>query len=306
MIGNIIRKRIHTSRITFVGLGNMGYNMACNLIKGGVKVAGFDANQTVTEKFIKEVGGEKFSSIEEAAKESDAVLTMLPNSKIVNQVWESAAKSAKKGTYFIDSSTISPIDTVELANKFKSRGFIPADAPVSGGVMGAKNATLSFMIGSDKEHFEKIKSYVSLLGKNFFYCGNNSNGQVAKVCNNLCLGITMVGLSESLALGVKLGMDPKVLSEIMSVSSARCWSLDTYNPIPNVLPNVPSSREYDNGFSMELMSKDINIALDCAKNVNLQTDLSNRTLEHYEALKKKNSSKDFSYVYQYILNNKKI
>jgi 3-hydroxyisobutyrate dehydrogenase len=231
---------------------------------------------------------------------------MLPNSKIVNEVWEAAAKCSKKGTYFIDSSTISPIETVELANKFKARGFIPADAPVSGGVMGAKNATLSFMIGSEKEHFEKVKEFLSLMGKNFFYCGSNSNGQVAKICNNLCLGITMVGLSESLALGVKLGMDPKVLSEIMSVSSARCWSLDTYNPIPEVMPNVPSSRNYENGFSMELITKDINIALDCAKNVELETDLSKRTLEHYETLKKSNSTKDFSYVYQYILNNKKI
>ena len=306
MIRNIFRRNIHTQRVTFVGLGNMGFNMANNLVKGGVKVCGFDANPSVTEKFIKEHGGEKFDSIESAAKESDAIITMLPNSKIVSEVWEKAAKTANTGTYFIDSSTISPIETVELAKKAKSQGFIPADAPVSGGVMGAKNATLSFMIGSEKEHFEKVKSFLSLMGKNFFYSGANSNGQVAKICNNLCLGITMVGLSESLALGVKLGMDPKVLSEIMAVSSARCWSLDVYNPVPNVLPNAPASRDYENGFSMELMTKDLNIALDCAKNVDLETDLSQKTLQHYETLKKKNSSKDFSYVYQYILNNKKI
>jgi 3-hydroxyisobutyrate dehydrogenase len=294
------------SRVTFVGLGNMGYNMAHNLIKGGFKVAGFDADKNITEKFIKESGGENFDSIESAVKESEAVITMLPNSKIVNSVWETASKTAKKATYFIDSSTISPIETLDLASRFKSKGFIPADAPVSGGVMGAKNATLSFMVGSDLNEFEHIKRYLNPMGKNFFHCGDNSKGQVAKVCNNLCLGITMVGLSESLALGVKLGMDPKILSGIMSVSSGRCWSLDTYNPIPNTLPNAPSNRNYENGFSMELISKDLNIALECAKNVDLEVEMSKMTLEHYESLKKKFPNKDFSYVYQYILANKKL
>ena len=180
-----ICRRMHTGRITFVGLGNMGLNMATNLIKAGVKVAGFDANKNVTEKFMKEMGGENFDSIESACRESDVVFTMLPNSKIVKEVWEKAF-TAKKGTYFIDSSTISPIDTVSLANVARSKGFIPADAPVSGGVMGAKNATLSFMIGSEKEDFESVKSILSPMGKNFFYCGANSNGQVAKICNNLC------------------------------------------------------------------------------------------------------------------------
>ena len=304
MLRNIWKRQMHT-KVTFVGLGNMGYNMAHNLVKGGVRVAGFDNNPAVAEKFITEFGGENYDSIESAVKDSHAVITMLPNAKIVSSVWKTAAKTAKKGTYFIDSSTISPIDTVELAKQAKEKGFIPVDAPVSGGVMGAKNATLSFMVGCEKEHFEKVKGFLHLMGKNFFYCGANSNGQIAKTCNNLCLGITMIGLSESLALGVKMGMDPKVLSDIMSVSSARCWSLDTYNPVPNVLPNAPSSRNYENGFSFELMTKDLNIALDCAKSVNLEADLSKMTLEHYEALKKENPSKDFSYVYQNIINHKK-
>ena len=130
--------------------------------------------------------------------------------------------------------------------------------------------------------------------------------EVAKIANNLCLGITMVGLSESLALGVKLGIDPKVLSDIMSVSTSRCWSIDTYNPIPGMLPNTPSSRDYENGFGMELITKDMNIALECAKNVDLDVELSKQALEHYEKLTKAGlAKKDFSYVYQYILKNKK-
>lgn len=301
----ITMKYNHT-KVTFVGLGNMGYHMATNLVKSGnFKVSGFDLNKEVTEKFKNE-GGEKYDSLEASLKDADALITMLPNPKSVNAVWEIAHNNAKKGTLLIDSSTISPIDTTELANKTKQKGFVAVDAPVSGGVMGANKATLSFMVGCEKQYYDKVANILKPMGKNFFHCGENSFGQVAKVCNNLVLGITMVGLSESLALGVKLGIDPKTLSDIMGVSSARCWSLDTYNPIPGVMPNVPASRDYENGFSMELITKDLQIAMDCMKNVNLDAELSKKTLEHYQTLKQKNPSKDFSWVYEYILNNKKI
>lgn len=294
------------SRITFVGLGNMGLPMATNLLKSGIKVAGFDFNQQSVETLRKN-GGCTYQTLESAIKDSDALITMLPNAKAVQTVWEDAEKFAKKNTVFIDSSTISPIDAGNFAQQSEAKGFLSADAPVSGGVMGATKATLSFMIGSKKENYELIKSILGPMGKNFFYCGENSSGQIAKICNNLCLGITMAGLSESLALGVKLGIDSKVLSEIMSVSSGRCWSLDTYNPIPNVMENVPSSRNYENGFSMELITKDINIALDCAKKVDLDMELSNKTQDQYQQIKQKGfNNKDFSFVYQYILNNKKI
>lgn len=295
------------NRITFVGLGNMGLPMAKNLLNSGVKVAGFDFNQASVLS-LKESGGCNYSTLESAIKESEILITMLPNAKAVKTVWDDASKFVnKKNIIFIDSSTISPLDALNLAKDCEKKGIIAADAPVSGGVMGATKATLSFMIGSKKEYFETIKGILGPMGKNFFYCGENSSGQIAKICNNLCLGITMAGLSESLALGVKLGIDAKVLSEIMAVSSGRCWSLDTYNPIPNVMENVPSSRDYDNGFSMELMTKDINIALDCAKKIELDLELSNKTQEHYEKIKDKGfKNKDFSFVYQYILNNKKI
>ena len=301
-----IQKNCFSNKITFVGLGNMGYSMAYNLVKGGYKVSGFDTQVEVEKKFQTD-GGEVCSNLEESIKDSDILITMLPNYKAVNKIWETSFKVAKKGTILIDSSTTSPVDTKELAKRAISNGFVPADAPVSGGVMAAKAGTLNFLIGSEKEKFDIIKKILTPMGKNFFYCGENSLGQVAKIANNLCLGITMVGLSESLALGVKLGIDPKTLSDIMSVSTSRCWSIDTYNPIPGILPSTPSSREYENGFGMELITKDINIALECAKNVELDIELSKKTLEHYESLNNKGlSKKDFSYVYQYILNNKKI
>jgi 3-hydroxyisobutyrate dehydrogenase len=292
--------------VTFVGLGNMGLPMAQNLIKTGAKVSGFDFNQSNVDTLIKS-GGTRYDTFQSAIENSEILITMLPNANAVKNVWDDAAKYAKKNSVFIDSSTISPIDAQNLAKANESNGYICADAPVSGGVMGATKATLSFMIGTKKDNFELIKKILTPMGKNFFYCGENSSGQIAKICNNLCLGITMAGLSESLALGVKLGIDSKVLSEIMGVSSGRCWSLDTYNPIPNVMENVPSSRNYENGFSMELMTKDINIALECAKKIELDLELSNKTQEHYEKIKEKGfKNKDFSFVYQYILNNKKI
>lgn len=302
---NYLSKNFH-NRVTFVGLGNMGLPMAHHLIKSGKKVAGFDANNQVTENFRKN-GGCNFQTLESAAKESDCIITMLPNANIVNSVWSEAFNFANKGTFFIDSSTISPIDAKNFCTEGENKGFICADAPVSGGVMGATNATLSFMVGTKKENFEKIEGYLSPMGKKIFNCGEHSSGQIAKICNNLCLGITMAGLSESLALGTKLGADQKVLSEIMGVSTARCWSLDSYNPIPGVMENTPSSRNYENGFSMELITKDLNIALDCAEKTKLDLDLSKDALRYYDIIRKEGlTGKDFSYVFQYILNNKKI
>ena len=301
----LCKKNLH-NRVTFIGLGNMGYPMAQNLIKSGIKVAGFDTNTQVTENF-RNFGGCKFQTFESAIKESDAIITMLPNATIVEKIWSDAFNYAKKGTYMIDSSTISPIDAKNLAEKAHGKNFICADAPVSGGVMGAQNATLSFMVGTKNQDFEQISKYLSPMGKKIFYCGEHSSGQIAKICNNLCLGITMAGLSESLALGVKLGADPKVLSEIIGVSSGRCWSVDTYNPIPGVMEKVPSSRDYENGFSMDLITKDLNIALDCANKTELDLDLSKATQNYYTTIKNEGmNNKDFSYVFQYILNNKKI
>lgn len=302
---NLTKKNMH-NRTTVIGLGNMGFSMGQNLIKSGVKVAGFDANNQVTENF-KNSGGCNFQTLESAVKESDCIITMLPNAKIVENVWSEVFNYAKKNTFIIDSSTISPIDAKNLAENAQKKGFICADAPVSGGVMGAQNATLSFMVGSKKEDFEKIKKFLNPMGKKIFYCGEHSSGQIVKICNNLCLGITMAGLSESLALGVKLGGDPKILSEIMGVSTARCWSLNTYNPIPNMMENTPSSRDYENGFSMELITKDLNIALDCANKTEMDLDLSKATENYYSTIKNEGlKNKDFSYVFQYILNNKKI
>jgi 3-hydroxyisobutyrate dehydrogenase len=300
-----LHKQFH-NKITFVGLGNMGFPMAMNLLKAGHSVSGFDSDSSVQNKF-QENGGQKHQTLQTALENSDVLITMLPNGKIVKSVFDQSYNHLKKGAALINTSTISPIEQQEIGKEAKAKGFTCADAPVSGGVMGAQNATLSFMIGCDKEHFDKIKSILQPCGKNFFKCGEIGSGQVAKVCNNLCLAITMVGLSESLALGKKLGIDSKILSDIMSVSSARCWSVDTCNPVPGVMENVPASRDYERGFSNDLITKDVLIASDCAKRVGLDLEVTEKVIEHYKALKDLNKgNKDFSIVYQYILNNKKI
>ena len=301
----LTKKNVH-NRVTFIGLGNMGFSMGGHLMASGVKVAGFDQDKSVTEKF-QSAGGCKFQTLESAVMESDAVITMLPSGKIVESVWNETTAYANKATTFIDSSTISPVDAKNLAEATMKKGFTCADAPVSGGVMGAQNATLSFMVGCKPEDYEKIEKFVSPMGRKVFNCGLHSSGQIAKCCNNLCLGITMAGLSESLALGVKLGADPQILSDIMKISTGRCWSLDTCNPIPGIMEGVPASRDYENGFSMALISKDLGIALDCAKATGLDLDLSKDTANYYATLRDGGlPNKDFSYVFQHILNNKKI
>lgn len=161
---------------------------------------------------------------------------------------EGIFKNARKGTVILDTSTISPVASKEFAAEAKKRDFIFIDTPMSGGINGAINGTLTFMVGCDKDHFETAKSLLSGMGKNIFHCGGPGTGEIAKVCNNLVLGINMIATSEGLSLGEKLGIDPKILSNILSVSTGRSWCIDSYNPRPGVMENVPSSKNYNGGF----------------------------------------------------------
>lgn len=293
-------------RATFIGLGNMGLHMATNLLKQGkYSVSGFDLNKEQESLLVKN-GGDQMT-LEESLEQSSVVMTMLNTGDIVKKTWRKCFPLVKKGTVFIDSSTISPLDSKEISKEALNLGLIPCDAPVSGGVVGAKNGTLTFIVGSQSQDFESLKTFLLQMGKNVFYCGENSTGQVAKICNNLVLGITTIGVSESVALGVKLGIDPKVLTEIMSVSTAYSWSVNVNNPVPGVFESSASSRNYDNGYNTCLITKDLNIGLDCAKEVGFDLEMTRRALNYYETIENKgHEKKDFSYVYQYILNDKKI
>lgn len=214
-------------------------------------------------------------------------------------------QAARPGTLLVDCSTIDPNVAAEVAKSASEKGFSMVDAPVSGGVGGAEAATLTFMVGGEEAAFEAARAYLRHMGKNIVHCGPASTGQVAKVCNNLILGISMAAVAEAMNLGVRLGADPKVLASIINTSSGRCWSSDTYNPVPGVMDNVPASRGYTGGFGVALMRKDLGLALDAAKAVDAPLPTGGLAHTLYSVMTNKGYGKrDFSSIFEF-LNEKK-
>jgi 3-hydroxyisobutyrate dehydrogenase len=253
--------------ISFIGLGNMGGPMARNLLKAGHALTVFDVVKANVDGLVA-AGATAADSARHAAAQRDVVVTMLPSSPHVKSVYlgdDGVLAGATAGSVLIDSSTIDPATAREVAAAARERGHDMADAPVSGGTGGAEAGTLTFMVGATPELFERIKPLLSQMGKNIVNCGGAGTGQVAKICNNMLLGISMIGVAEAMNLGSALGIDPKVLAGIINTSSGRCWSSDTYNPYPGVLPNAPASRGYTGGFGTDLMLKDLGLATDAAK-----------------------------------------
>jgi 3-hydroxyisobutyrate dehydrogenase len=254
-------------KIGFVGLGHMGAPMARNLLKAGHSLVVYDLVQRNVDA-LKSAGAGAATSPARAAGEAELVITMLPSSPHVRSVYldgEGVLSGAARGVTLIDSSTIDPHTAREVAALAAQHGNPMADAPVSGGTGGAEAGTLTFMVGGSSEVFDQIAPVLRHMGKNIVYCGESGTGQVAKICNNLLLGITMIGVSEAMNLGTALGIDAKVLAGIINTSSGRCWSSDTYNPYPGVMDNVPAARGYTGGFGADLMLKDLGLAVDAAK-----------------------------------------
>lgn len=258
-------------KIGFIGLGNMGGPMANNLLKAGHELFIFDLMEASIKKLVDQSPAKvkALSAPQEiAAAGMDVIITMLPAAAHVKSVYLGSSgllEKLTKNTALIDCSTIDPQTAREIAALAKAQGVVMLDAPVSGGTGGAEAGTLTFMVGGEESDFNQWKTIFSLMGKNIVYCGGSGNGQVAKVANNMLLGISMIGTAEAMSLGVSLGMDPKVLAGIINTSSGRCWSSDTYNPFPGVLENVPSSRGYSGGFGSDLMLKDLGLAAEAAK-----------------------------------------
>jgi 3-hydroxyisobutyrate dehydrogenase len=253
--------------IGFVGLGHMGAPMARNLLKAGHSLIVYDVVQRNVDA-LKSAGASAATSPAKAAAQAELVITMLPSSPHVKSVYldkEGVLSGAARGVTLIDSSTIDPHTAREVASLAAQHGNPMADAPVSGGTGGAEAGTLTFMVGGSSEVFEQIAPVLRQMGKNIVHCGESGTGQVAKICNNLLLGITMIGVSEAMNLGTALGIDAKVLAGIINTSSGRCWSSDTYNPYPGVMDNVPAARGYTGGFGADLMLKDLGLAVDAAK-----------------------------------------
>ena len=288
-------------QVLFVGLGNMGFPMACNLLKKDLQVYGFDLVTTHKSAFEK-LGGHWCASLESAASKVDVVIVMLPGSPEMKNLYLENGKLfdfLKPNTLILDCSTASPDTCSFLYEEAQKRKLRLLCAPVSGGTSGAVAGSLTFMVGGEATDLEEARFFFSIMGKNIFHAGKAGDGQSAKICNNMLLAIHMIGTSEAFALGESLGLNPKKLNEIMLASSGNNWSLENYNPYPNLMDNVPSSRDYEGGFSVKLMSKDLGLALDCIEKTQQKAELGEKAYKIYkEHLESGFETKDFSHIFQ--------
>ena len=254
----------HLPKIAFIGLGNMGSPMALNLLKKGYAVSVFDLVQATMDSLEQE-GATQANSALEVVNNADVVISMLPAGKHVKSLYigeNGLISQLKADTLVIDSSTIDASTSKAVANKLAKRGIHFIDAPVSGGVGGATAGTLTFIVGGEEQDYATALPILQAMGKNIFHAGQHGAGQVAKICNNMLLSVLMLGTSEALQMGIDNGLDPKVMSDIMLQSSGKNWTLELYNPCPDVMPNVPSSNDYQGGFMVDLMKKDLGLAMD--------------------------------------------
>jgi 3-hydroxyisobutyrate dehydrogenase len=291
------------ARIGFIGLGNMGLPMAQNLIKAGHQVEGVDVNPAAVEK-LKAAGGISVETSKVAAARADVVITMLPAGKEVRDVYLGAGgiiENTNEGTLLIDCSTIDVETARAVASAAQAKGLLMLDAPVSGGVGGATAATLTFMVGGSTQAFTRALSILEKMGKTIVHAGGAGNGQAAKICNNMILGISMIAVSEAFVLAEKLGLDHQKLFDISSKSSGQCWALTNYCPVPGPVPTSPANRDYQAGFTAAMMLKDLKLSQDAAKAAGARTSLgadAARIYSHY--VESGEAGKDFSGIIRFI------
>ena len=276
-------------KIGFIGLGNMGLPMYINLSEAGHDVYGFD----IIKKDLPEL--KIVDNITSAIKDMDVVITMLPDSKSLKSVVSKVIKIIKKGKVFIDCSTVDIETTKSIAEKLKEKKIGFLDAPVSGGIVGAKEGNLTFMVGGPNKLHKYVKPILQIMGKRIIFCGPTGSGQVAKMCNNLILGVTMISTSETIALADRLGLDRNIFYEVVSTSSGNSWSLSTYCPIPNVGPKTPSDSNYKPGFSSELMLKDLKLAKIESKKTNSNTPMGDLAFKIYKQFVEKDGGREFDF-----------
>lgn len=288
-------------RVAFIGLGNMGGPMAIKLASRGFDVRAFDLSADAM-KTVSAAGVHTAASAAEAVHGASVVISMLPAGRHVADLYlgsNGLFARLPQGTLVIDSSTIDVETAIRVANDAVERGLCMIDAPVSGGTAGASAGTLTFIVGAEKADLERARTLLQAMGKNIFHAGGRGAGQMAKICNNMLLGIQMTGTAEALALGVAHGLDPAVLSEIMSRSSARNWVLDTYNPWPGIMASSPASRGYQGGFGTDLMLKDLELAANAAQAAGLELPLGTLATACYRDLRDDGKGKlDFSAIVQ--------
>ncbi len=261
------------TRVAFIGLGNMGGGMAANQAKAGREVLAFDLSAAAMDKAAG-AGCAKAGSVAEAVKTADVVITMLPAGPHVRSVYaEQILPSAPRTALLIDSSTIDVESARAVASQAKAAGFRFADAPVSGGTAAADAGTLAFMVGCDEADFAAVEDAIQPMSRITIRAGDHGAGQAAKICNNMVLGISMIGVCEAFALAEKLGLDGERFFEIASKSSGQCWSLTSYCPWPGPVPTAPSNRDYEGGFATAMMLKDLKLAQEAAARAGAATPL---------------------------------
>ncbi|KAJ2072447.1 hypothetical protein GGI13_001891 [Coemansia sp. RSA 455] len=299
--------------IGFIGLGQMGFNMARHLrSKSKAPFVVYDLNRHAMEQFCAEGGKDvgMASSPAELASRTSVIVTVLPESAHVKEAYlgeSGIIRGLRQGNLCIDSSTIDTSVSIDVSRQIIAAGARAVDAPISGGIMGAKAATLTFMVGSQTDgDFEQARAHLLLMGKNVVRCGDLGAGQAAKICNNLLLAISMIGTAEAMNLGMRLGLDPKVLASIVNTSSGRCWSSDTANPVPEVIATAPSTNNYNDGFKSRLMLKDLGLVSNAAKDSKTPLMLGALAENIYRHLSNDTAmaEKDFSVVYQWLAGKK--
>ena len=284
-------------KIGFIGLGAMGSGMAANLAKAGNEVCAYDLNSNALE-LAKVNGCKTTQKLEEACIDKDFIISMLPNGEIVKDVYGREGgvfECAPKSALLIDCSTISVEDARFISDSAQKCGLLMIDAPVSGGVGAADAGTLTFMVGASTIGFERAKAVLSEMGKVIIHAGGSGNGQAAKICNNMLLAVSMAGVAEAFVLAERLGLDSKSFFEIASKSSGQCWSLSSYAPVKGLVESAPVNRDFENGFAVALMNKDIGLALEAAKSAGFSPAMALQAKEIYSKYEvNTNKSKDFS------------
>jgi 3-hydroxyisobutyrate dehydrogenase len=281
----------------------MGGNMVANLLKNGHKVVVYDKSQDAVNDAASK-GATVAASVTQLAQQSDRIITMLPTPKIVKEIFsgpDGIIENSKPGSILLDCSTVGPETPIELVKAAKAKGVTFVDAPVTGAVPAARAGTLTFLVGGSDSEFEAVKDLLLGMGKNVVHCGPTGSGQAAKICNNMCLAINMISTAETLNLAKKLGIDPKLMTKILNISSGRSWCSEIYNPVPGVMEDVPCNVGYKGGFQVQLISKDLSLVQQSATEHKVPLPLGSLAYQTYlTMLNNGYYGKDFSSVYEFL------
>ncbi|MGW6696415.1 3-hydroxyisobutyrate dehydrogenase [Nocardia sp. NPDC055049] len=284
-----------TKTIGFLGLGHMGGPMAANLVRAGYDVLAYDPVPAAQEQ-ARADGATVVATAVEAAVDRDVVITMLPNGKLVLDVYAELLPAATPGTLFLDCSTIDVADAKAAAAQAVTAGHRPLDAPVSGGVAGATAGTLTFMVGGTAADFADAGDVLEVMGGKVVHCGDSGVGQAAKICNNMLLGISMIGLSEALVLGERLGLSHQSFFDVVSTASGQSWALTSYCPVPGPVPTSPANNDYQPGFATALMSKDLTLAANALQANGVDGRLGELAAAIYARFNQTDAGRDFSAI----------